>query len=84
MSSVHGGYSHQERSAGQEVRPVSVQLFADLQDVFTAHRVSPDDMQENHKLGPQPGDASGAHRSGHVSSQLWPLWGHVLGELISK
>jgi hypothetical protein len=69
-----------ERAAGQEVRPVSVQLLADLQVVVAAHRLPATQLQANHQPGPEPRDAACAQPAWDVPREVHLLSRHLPGE----
>jgi len=60
-----------------------MQLFAYLQELLAAHRLSKAQLQEDHQPGPESRHPARAHHAGHVPRHLWPLFGHVFGELFA-
>lgn len=80
VSALHGGDPHSQCATRQEVRPLSVQLSADLQDLVTANRVPSHDLQTDHQSGAESRDTAHSDRAGNVQGHLRPLQRHVLGE----
>lgn len=74
--------AHSERSSGQEVCSLPMQLFVNLQELVAADRLSKAQLQEDHQPGPKSRHPARANHAGHVPRHLWPLFGHVFGELL--
>lgn len=72
-----------QRAARQEVRAVSVQLFAHLQELVPTDRLSAAELQTDHQPGAESRHATRSVDAGHAPRHLCPLLGHILGTFVA-
>lgn len=69
-----------ERAAWKEIRALSLQLFADMQEFVAEDRLSQTELQEDYKFGAESCDTTSGYGTGNVQGDVRALSRYFSGE----